>query len=62
MEPTTKSSLLWGVVGGLSFLVLLQAYELLARQPVDPAVKFGVALLVAVGAAGLTHATRDRLR
>jgi hypothetical protein len=61
MRPRTKASLLWGVVGGLAFLVLLQGYELLAAQPVALGVKFGVAALVAAGATGLTYLTQDRL-
>ncbi len=56
-----KSSLLWGVVGGLAFLVLLQGYELLADVRVALLVKFGVALVVAAGATALTYAARDRL-
>ncbi|PSP53485.1 hypothetical protein BRC74_03930, partial [Halobacteriales archaeon QH_7_68_42] len=31
---TVKASLLWGVIGGLSFLVLIQGYELLTDQGV----------------------------
>jgi hypothetical protein len=61
MDPRRKEALLWGVVGGLAFLVLLQGYELLAARPVDLLVKFGVALLVAVGAGALSYATRRRL-
>ncbi|MFB6140979.1 MAG: hypothetical protein ABEJ26_11140 [Halosimplex sp.] len=56
LSPATRSSLLWGVVGGLSFLVLVQGYELLAEVPVGLGAKFGIAALVAVGAAGLTYA------
>ncbi|WP_424001970.1 hypothetical protein ACOZ4I_00560 [Haloarcula salina] len=61
MKPRTKSSLLWGVVGGLAFLVLVQGYELLAGVPVTVAVKAGVTLAVAVGAALATYATQPRL-
>jgi hypothetical protein len=50
-----KASLLWGVIGALSFLVLLQGYELLIGPRIDLGVKFGVALLVFVGAAVLSH-------
>jgi uncharacterized membrane protein YeiB len=50
-----KSSLLWGVIGGLSFLVLLQGYELVAGPRVDLGVKFGVAVLVFVGATALSY-------
>ncbi|MFC7140821.1 hypothetical protein ACFQMA_13440 [Halosimplex aquaticum] len=61
LSPQAKSSLLWGLVGGLSFLVLVQGYELVADLRVGFTVKFLVALAVAVGAAGLSHVTQDRL-
>ena len=61
MGPRTKSSLLWGVVGCLAFLVLLQGYELLADVRVSLVAKFGVALVVLIAATGLSHVTRDRL-
>ena len=61
MEPRTQSSLLWGVVGSLAFLVLLQGYELVTGQRVTVAAKFGVALVVLVGATTLTYAARNRL-
>ncbi|WP_324664810.1 hypothetical protein [Haloarcula sediminis] len=61
MHPRTRSSLLWGVVGALTFLVLLQGYELLAGQRVTVAAKAGVGLAVLVGATALSHAARGRL-
>jgi len=61
MEPRTKDSLLWGVVGALSFLVLVQGYELLTEAAVTVGVKLGVALLVGVAAAVVTHLARDWL-
>ena len=61
MDPVRKSSVLWGVVGGLAYLVLLQGYELVAGATVSLGVKFGVAVLVAVGAAALTYAAAGRL-
>ena len=61
MDAQTKSSLLWGVVGALAFLVLVQGYELLAAEPVTLGAKAGVALAVGVGAALLTHTARGRL-
>ena len=61
MDARTKSSLLWGVVAALSFLVLLQGYELLAATRVTLGAKAGVSLTVAVGATVLTYAARDRL-
>ncbi|WP_136717389.1 hypothetical protein [Halorientalis salina] len=62
MGPIRKASLLWGFVGGLSFLVLLQGYELLSTQRVDWLVKFGVALVVVAGATGLSYAYQQRAR
>ncbi|WP_246023004.1 hypothetical protein [Halosimplex halophilum] len=61
VAPAAKSSLLWGLVGGLSFLVLAQGYELLGDLGVGFAPKLGVAAVVAVAAATATHLTRDRL-
>jgi len=56
MDPRVRSSLLWGLVGALSFLVLVQGYELVADAGVGPAAKAGVALLVGAAAAGLAYA------
>ncbi|PSP86029.1 hypothetical protein BRC96_00370 [Halobacteriales archaeon QS_6_64_34] len=61
MDPRTKSSLLWGVVGALAFLVLLQGYELLAGQRVTLGAKAGVAVVVAVAGTLLTYVARDHL-
>ena len=61
VAPTVKSSLLWGLVGGLSFLVLVQGYELVADPPIGFGAKFAVAVLVTVGAAAVAHLTRDKL-
>jgi hypothetical protein len=48
MEPRLKASLLWGLVGALAFLVLVQGYELLD----GPGVSFLVKLAVATGVFG----------
>jgi hypothetical protein len=61
LRPTLKASLLWGVVGGLSFLVLVQGYELLTDRAVAVGVKAGVGFAVALVASATTHVTRDRL-
>ncbi|WP_135303358.1 hypothetical protein [Haloarcula amylovorans] len=61
MDPQLKSSLLWGVIGGLAYLVLVQGYQLFASIPISTPVKFGVALVVAVGAAALTYGAGTRL-
>ncbi len=58
MEPAVKSSLLWGLVGGLSFLVLIQGYHLVSGEFVGIWVMAGVAFAVfAVSAVG-THLLR----
>ena len=55
MHPRVKASLLWGVVGALAFLVLLQGYELATEYRYAVAVKVGVALAVGIGATGLSY-------
>jgi hypothetical protein len=49
------------LVGAMSFLVLVQGYELVARLAVGFGAKLGVALLVAVAAASLAYTTEDYL-
>ncbi|AAV47310.1 unknown [Haloarcula marismortui ATCC 43049] len=61
MDPRTKASLLWGVVGGLAFLVLIQGYELLAGVPVSIPAKAGVAVAVGVGATLTSYRMQPRL-
>ena len=60
MSPRTKASLLWGLVGALAFLVLVQGYDLLLGLDVGFAARFGVAALVWIVAAGLTHRLSPR--
>ncbi|PSP74915.1 hypothetical protein BRC81_17225 [Halobacteriales archaeon QS_1_68_20] len=66
MDARTRTSLLWGLVGAMTFLVLVQGYELLRSVPVGFATKLAVAAIVGVVAAGLTYAAegwlRERLR
>ncbi len=47
MRPRVKSALLWGAVGFMSFLVLVQGYALLSGPLVT--IGQGAALAVAVG-------------
>jgi len=61
MDLRTKSSLLWGVVAALAFLVLLQGYELLADLRVTLGAKAGVTVVVLVGGTALTYAAHGRL-
>lgn len=58
MDPELKASVLWGIIGGLSFLVLVQGYELVASAGVGVSAKVGVALVVAVVAGVATHLAR----
>jgi hypothetical protein len=46
MDEKDRAAVLWGVVGALSFLVLIQGYELLTGVGVDALVKAVVALVV----------------
>ncbi|WP_435156088.1 hypothetical protein [Haladaptatus sp. DFWS20] len=55
MNPRVKASLLWGVVGVLAFLVLLQGYELYSGYRYAIGLKVGTTLLVAVGTMLLTY-------
>ncbi|MFB6194656.1 MAG: hypothetical protein ABEI80_00665 [Haloplanus sp.] len=63
MNARRRSSLLWGVVGALSFLVLVQGYWLLVGPlGVGPLIVGGIALLVGVASAGFTHRLAARMR
>ena len=55
MRPRTKASLLWGAVGALSFLVLVQGYELLAAPGISLLVKLAIAAVVGVVASGASY-------
>jgi hypothetical protein len=48
MDERTKASLLWGVAGGLAFLVLVQTARLLTDLSLGLPAVFPVAVLVAV--------------
>jgi uncharacterized membrane protein len=62
MHPRQKSSLLWGLVGALTFLVLVQGYRLVVGPLDVSVVAIGVVtLLVGATAAGLTHALAPRM-
>jgi len=62
MDRRRKASLLWGLVGALSYLVLLQGYELVTVERVDLGVKFGVAVVVFVGASVVSSWWMDRIQ
>ncbi|WP_436902637.1 hypothetical protein [Halovenus halobia] len=58
MEPRTKASLLWGLVGSLTFLVLLQAYQLTTQQFAALGVVVAVTTVVGGGTALAAHVLR----
>ncbi|MFC6837021.1 hypothetical protein [Halomarina ordinaria] len=55
MRPRTRASLLWGIIGALSFLVLAQGYRLFGGDPIDASVLVGVAVVVGVAASVATY-------
>jgi hypothetical protein len=62
VTPRRKAALLWGVIGGLSFLVAAQGYVLLvARLPVGTLGLLGVAVLVGSVATVTTGLLQRRL-
>ncbi|WP_101295324.1 hypothetical protein [Halegenticoccus soli] len=62
MRRRVKSSLLWGAVGALTFLVLAQGYVLVdGRLPVGFLARLAVAALIGAVVAGATYATEHRL-
>lgn len=61
LDPERKSSVLWGVIGGLSFLVLIQGYHLVTGEFVGVWVMAGVAVLVGVVSGVTTHLLRPRV-
>jgi len=61
VRPRVKASVLWGLVGLLAFLVALQGYELATGYRYSVAVKVGTALVVGVGATGLSYLAEGRL-
>lgn len=61
MNPRFKASLLWGLIGALSFLVLVQGYELVGELGLSFFVKFVVAMGVLGGATATSYAVEGRL-
>lgn len=61
MDPRLKASLLWGLVGALSFLVLVQGYELIGELGLSFLVKLVVATGVFGGATAASYAAEGRL-
>ena len=57
-----RSALLWGLVGALTFLVLLQGYRLLVGPPgVGVAVAAGISLLVGGVVTLLSYVAEPRM-
>jgi len=61
VNARTRASLLWGAVGGLSFLVLLQGYHLLGGESVSVPVAVGATVVAAVGSVLLTRVAEEWL-
>ena len=57
-----RDDAVWGLVGGLAFLVLLSGYELATGYRAPLPVKGGVAVVVTLLAAGLAGVIGARLR
>jgi len=57
-----RTHVLWGVVGGLSFLVLLQGYELVTGYRASLTIKLGLAVGIMGVSTGLTAVLARRLR
>ena len=60
MDARLKASLLWGLVGALSFLVLVQGYELVGELGLSFFVKLVVAVGVFGGATAVSYAVEGR--
>jgi hypothetical protein len=56
-----QSAILWGLVGGFSFLVLAQGYRLVTGRGPRLLALLGVAVVVTAVAAGLSYALEVRL-
>lgn len=61
MDERTRASLLWGIVGALSFLVLGQAARLLVGLETRLPTLLGIAVVVFAIAAVVTHLLGRRL-
>ena len=55
IDPRTHASLLWGVIGTLSFLVLVLGYALVFEPLVGPGATLMVALAVGITATAVTY-------
>lgn len=55
MRPRVKAGLLWGVVGGLAFLVLIQGYALFVTLAIEIPIRVALSVAVGLVAAGATY-------
>lgn len=61
MEPRTKSALLWGAVGFMAFLVLVQGYALVVEPLVTITQGGVIAALVGAATAASAYALEHRI-
>ncbi|THE63856.1 hypothetical protein D8Y22_16140 [Salinadaptatus halalkaliphilus] len=61
MHPRTKSALLWGAVGVMAFLVLIQGYALVSGPLVSITQGAAVALVVGLATAGSAYVLEHRI-
>jgi len=61
MESAVRESALWGVIGGLLFLVLAFGYRLAVGVDLSVLVMLLVGILVAVATTGLSYLVGRRL-
>ena len=61
MDVRVKSALLWGAVGFMAFLVLVQGYALFQEPLVSITQGAAVAVLVGLGAAGAAYLLEHRV-
>ncbi|WP_435196961.1 hypothetical protein [Natronomonas sp. EA1] len=61
MDPRVKAAVLWGAIGALSFLVLLQGYRLYSGFDVPVLVYVAGAFGVGVVSGGLSSLVDQRL-
>ena len=61
MDPRVKSSVLWGLVGAMAFLALVQGYHLVVDDFLGIAPMTVGVLVVFVATTGAAHTVRPRL-
>jgi hypothetical protein len=61
MDPRVKSSVLWGTVGAMAFLALVQGYHLVVDDFLGVAPMAAGAVVVLVATTAAAHTLRPRL-